>query len=107
MLAEIEKKITSLLADALATRRHLTVTQAPGPPAPDPPASNADGSGVAVVSVAEATPNPLFNREQFELSKNPMRSQRVLPLSFNATIDFAIKPRDAAGLTAGRNLLLD
>jgi len=103
MLAEIEKKIASLLADALATRTHLTVTQAPGPPAPD-----ADGRGVAVVSVAEATPNPLFNREQFELSKNPMRSQRVLPLSFNATIDFAIRPTgNAAGLTAARNLLLD
>lgn len=103
MLAEIEKKIASLLADALATRTHLRVTQAPGPPAPD-----GDGEGIAVVSVAETTPNPLFNPDQFELQKNPTRRRRILPISFIAAVDFAIRaPNTPAGLASSRTLLLD
>jgi hypothetical protein len=103
MLAEFEKKIASLLADALSARTHLTVTQAPGPPVPD-----AGGKGIAVVSVAEATPSSLYNPEHFELQKNPSRHRRLLPLSFVTTIDFAIKaPGSPGALTASRTLLLD
>ena len=103
MLAEIEKKLASLLADALAARAHLTVTQAPGPPVP-----SADGQGVAVVSVAEATPLTLFDPGHFEVRRNPARKQRVLPVSLGAAIDFAIKiPAAAGGLAASRTLLLD
>src|SRR6185503_20449598 len=46
--------------------------------------------------------------EHFELPKNPTRRQRILPLSFSATIDFAIKaPGTPEGLRSSRTLLLD
>lgn len=61
-----------------------------------------------MVSISEAKPNALFRAEQFELQTGPPRSRRLLPVSFIAAIDFAIKPPDnSAGLTASRTLLLD
>lgn len=103
MLAGIEKKIAALLADALKTRDHLSVTAAPGPPAPD-----AEGQEVGVVSITEVKPNALFHAEQFEFKKEPLRSRRLLPVSFIAAIDFAIRPpNNSAGLSSSRTLLLD
>jgi hypothetical protein len=103
MLAEIEKKTASLLADALTARTHLTVTAAPGPPAP-----NNDGTGTAVVSIAEAKPEALFNPERFITQTNPAQTRRIVPMSFVAGIDFAIRAQNTpAGLGSARTLLLD
>lgn len=101
MLAEIEKKIAAMLADALTARTHLSVTSAPGPPAPEE-----EGKGVAVVSISEAKPNALFQDDQFEVQTSPKRLRRVLPVSFVTTIDFAIRTA-ANNLTSSRTILLD
>ena len=103
MLAEIEKKTAALLADALATRTHLQVIAAPGPPAPQD-----EGKEVAVVSIADAKPESQFNPERFMTQKTPPQSRRVLPMTFTAAIDFAIRPEStAAGLSLARTLLLE
>ncbi|MEN3333439.1 MAG: hypothetical protein V7641_2804 [Blastocatellia bacterium] len=103
MLAEIEKKTAALLADALAARSHLSVTVAPGPPAP-----TVEGKEVAVVSITEVMPETAFNPERFIVQTSPAQTRRVLSVSFIAAIDFAIRAADTpAGLTAARTLLLD
>ena len=100
MLAEIEKKIAALLGDAMKSRLNLSFITAPGPPAAEA------GKRIAVVSIAEATPNALFHAEQFELQTNPKRLRRVLPVSFITAIDFALRPAPDA-LEQSRTLLLD
>jgi hypothetical protein len=99
MLAEIEKKTAALLADALSARNHLSVVAAPGPPVPNEP-----GEEVVIVSISEALPSSLFSPERSISQTN----RRILPVSFMATLDFAIRADDTpAGLASARTLLLD
>ena len=103
MLAELERKTAALIADSMATRTHLRVVAAPGPPNP----AN-DGSEVAVVSIVEASTGGEFLAGRFVTQTNPPQSRRILPLAIVTGIDFAMRPANApAGLAAARALLLE
>lgn len=103
MLADLEKKTASLIADSMSGRQHLSVMAAPGPPVPAD-----DGLEVAVVSVVEASTGGEFRAERIFSRTSPPQSQRVLPLSVAAVVDFAIRPEaGAGGLAAARTLLLE
>jgi hypothetical protein len=102
MLSRIEQKLTSILGDDLATRTHLSVVEAPGPP------TGVDaGSGAVLVAVSEMTPAPLFERDKF--SFNGAQSRRILVVRFAARIEFFLRPEgnDTGELAAARQLLLD
>ena len=100
MLATIEQKLTSILGDDLAARAHVDVLEAPGPPTP------AAGRGAVLVALAELTPAPLFEREQFAF--NGAQSRRILPLQFAINVDCAMRPAGNSGaqLASARELLL-
>lgn len=102
MLSQLERKLTSLVADGLSLRTHLSVLEAPGPP----PALDA-GSGAVLVSLSELTPATTFERGQF--SFNGTQSRRILPVGFAARIELFLRPTDAtpAGLASARETLLD
>ena len=102
MLSGIEGKLTSLVADALSTRTHLSALEAPGPA----PALEA-GKGAVLVSLAELTRAATFAPAQ--VAVDGARSRRVLPIEFGARVEFFLRPAqpDAAGLAAARELLLD
>ena len=106
MLGAIERKLTSLIGDGLATRTHLSVITAPG-------SSAAVGAahGRLTVSVAEAAPREAFERgfvTDLQSAGGPA-SRRVLPLAFRARLDFRHQPagNSDAELAAARSLLLD
>jgi hypothetical protein len=100
MLAAIEQKLTSILGGDLATRTHLEVLEAPARSAP------AAGRGTVLVSVAEWTPTPLFERGQFSFSGT--QSRRVQPIQFRVNVDCLMHPsgNSAAQLAVARELLL-
>jgi hypothetical protein len=102
MLSQLEHKLTSLVADGLSLRTHLSVLEAPGPP----PALDA-GKGAVLVSLSELTPATTFERGQ--LSFNGSQSRRILPIGFAARIEFFLRPAstNAAGLASARETLLD
>ena len=102
MLNRIEQKLTAILGDDLATRTHLSVLEAPGPPSTIP-----SGEGAVLVSLSETTSENQFEREIFTLSGS--ESRRVLPVQFAARIEFFIRPggNSAAQTAAARNLLLE
>jgi hypothetical protein len=101
MLSQIESKLTSLVADGLTERTHLTVLQAPGPaPALDP------GRGAVLISLTELAQTGGFEPAQFAVSA--ASSRRVLPIRFDARVEFFMRPMAGApGLAAARTLLLD
>jgi hypothetical protein len=88
MLSQIEQKLTSLIADALVTRPHLSVVEAPGP-VPALPA----GRGAVLVSLAGMLPETTFERARLNISG--AQSRRVLPISFTAEVEFFMQPAGA------------
>lgn len=102
MLGELERKLTAVLADALATRPDLAVRQAFGDS--DPPAA---GAGIVRVALGEWLPLAGFDYEQWAIDRSTRR--RVLPLSFTARLAFVRRPLgdDLAQRSAARALLLD
>lgn len=102
MLSQLEHKLTSLIADGLVTRTHLSVVGAPGPV----PALGA-GKGAVLVSLAELTPVATFERGQ--LTFNGSQSRRILPIGFSAQIEFFLRPSSGtpAALADARETLLD
>lgn len=100
MLAAIEQKLTSILGDDLATRTHLDVIEAPAKSAPTA------GRGAVVVSLAEWTPTPLFERGQF--SSTGTQRRRVQPVQFKVKVEYHLHPggNSAAQLASARELML-
>jgi hypothetical protein len=100
MLGMIEQKLTAILGDDLAARSHVDVLEAPGPAMPTA------GRTAVLVALAELTPAPLFEREQFAF--NGTQSRRILPLQFAINVDCAMCPvgNSAAQLASAREFLL-
>src|SRR5256885_5515917 len=102
MLSRIEGSLTSIVADALSARTHVSTLEAPGPA----PALDA-GKGAVLVSIAEVTRAATF--APAHTAVNGTRSRRVLPIEFSAHVEFFVRPAqtNAAGLAAARVLLLE
>jgi hypothetical protein len=103
MLAAIESKLAGLVGDGLAARPHLSVQVAPGG---SEPAS--DGKGIVIVSVSGVLPRESFERG-FHSAVSASASRRVLPVNFQARLDFHQRPAGPkdSDLFAARSLLLD
>jgi hypothetical protein len=105
MLDELERKLTTVVADALASRAGVAVVEGVG----ELPAPSAGGGAVAVALTA-VEPEPIFARESVELTNGagPPRSRRVLPLGFTATVTFARRAtaEDASSLGQAKRALL-
>jgi hypothetical protein len=103
MLGDIERKLASLVADAVAARTHLVVDVTPL----DPPAA---GKGTVAVGLSDVTANPGFvPSEVATTTTSPIQSRRILPLQLKAGIDFALRPA-GSGATAradARALMLE
>ncbi len=93
MLDELEKKLTSLVADALAARAGVTIAQSSGAP----PAPAGAGTGAVAVGLATLEPVPVFADDSVQIGDGPT-SRRVFPVGFTATVSFA---REAASENAG------
>ena len=102
MLSQIEQKLTSLIADRLVERTHLSVIEAPGPV----PALQA-GKGAVLVSLAEVSPETTFERARFKI--NGTQSRRILPIAFAAEVELFMQPAGAtdADRANARETLLD
>jgi len=102
MLAGIEQKLTSLIADGLVARAHLSVLQAPGPV----PALGT-GKGAVLISLADVAASGSFERGR--VAFNGTQSRRILPIEFTADVAFFMRPADAtANARAGaRETMLD
>ena len=106
MLGEIERKLTAIVGDALASRTHLKAAESPGA-APDP------GKGLVAVSVNALTGPAVFEREQSAIAMGaPAVSatlRRILRVQFTARLAFSMRPRDdtPSSVTAARGLILD
>ncbi len=102
MLSRIEGTLTSIVAEALTARPHLSALEAPGPA----PALEA-GQGAVLVSIADVTRAGTFAPAQSQV--NGAQSRRVLPIEFGARVDFFVRPTGpaAADLAAARTLLLE
>jgi hypothetical protein len=102
MLSQIEQKLTSLIADRLVERTHLSVIEAPGPV----PALQA-GKGAVLVSLAEVSPESTFERARFKI--NGTQSRRILPIAFAAEVELFMQPAGAtdAERANARETLLD
>ena len=107
MLQELERKLTALVGDALATRPQVEVTQAVGePPAP------ADGRGAVAVGLAALSSAPVFAPDVVVVDPPApagAASRRVMPVGFEASLALARRSADsqAASLTQARTLLLE
>jgi hypothetical protein len=106
MLNELEGKLTSVVADAVATRAGLHVVEAGGPLG-----EPADGEGVVRVALTQVEPEAGFEPElrAFGNGGGLPRSRRVLPVRFAAALQFARRPMGTgeANATAARRLLLE
>jgi hypothetical protein len=106
MLAALESKLTALIGDSLAARDHTAVHRAPGPGEPPEP-----GAGLVLVSLAEVLGEGSFEAGLRAIARNGggPHSRRIVPVSFRATVDFAVRPATdtAAALTEARALALD
>ncbi len=106
MLSGIERKLTSLVADGLAARSHLSVLEAPGSTQ-----AIAAARGALLVSVSEAGPRESFEpgfNANLKLNGNAA-GRRILPLGFSASLDFRHAPagQTDAQRSDARVLLLD
>jgi hypothetical protein len=107
VLDQLERKLTAVVADAVAARPHLSVEQGAGAPAPP-----AAGKGILRVGLADLAPEAGFAREELAVdrggSAGAERAKRVLPLGFRARIGFVQRPESAAvaDVRAARDLLL-
>lgn len=105
MLGELERKLTAIVGDGVATRTHMQVVQAPAAPQPQP------GGDVVRVGLTAVTPQPVFERGQIEFGSGAggPTSRRVLPLQFTAAIEFRLRVagNNPTNLSDARALLLD
>jgi hypothetical protein len=92
VLDGLERKLTAIVADAVATRTQLSVEQA----AAEPVAPQA-GRGILRVALAGVEPEVGFARGDLEVERvgGAERARRILPLSFRARIGFARQPTAA------------
>jgi hypothetical protein len=106
VLAELEKKLASLVGDAVAARPHLSVLRA-GTQRNPPQA----GRGQIVVGVQTLDHEAAFRHEGFLVatSNGGTTSRRVLDVGFGASLAFLLRPanENAGGLGAARTLLMD
>jgi hypothetical protein len=101
VLDELERKLTAVVADALAGRAGVAVAQSAGaPPVPQ-------GDGAVAVGLAALEPVPVFSDDSIRLEDGPT-SRRVFPVGFTATLSFARKAasEDAEPLAQARSALL-
>ena len=101
MLDELERKLTALVADALAARAGIAVAQAVGTP-PTPA-----GDGAVAVGLRALAPEPVFNNDLFRIEEGPT-SRRVFAVRFTAALEFARKAasEDPEPLAQARSALL-
>jgi hypothetical protein len=101
VLDELERKLTAVVADALAGRTGVAVTQAVGaPPVPN-------GDGAVAVGLTALEPVPVFADDSIRFEEGPT-SRRIFPLGFTATLSFARKAasQDPQPLAQARTALL-
>jgi hypothetical protein len=101
VLDELERKLTAVVADALAGRAGVAVTQAVGaPPVPN-------GDGAVAVGLTALEPVPVFADDSIRLEDGPT-SRRIFPLGFTATLSFARKAasEDPGPLAQARTAVL-
>ena len=103
MLDELERKLTAVVADALAPRAGVAVAQASGAS----PAPAGAGAGAVAVGLAALEPVPVFADDSVQTGDGPT-SRRVFPLGFTATLSFAraATSEDAEPLAEARTALL-
>jgi hypothetical protein len=106
MLSGLERKLTSIIADGLASRPHLAVLQAPATPPPLAP-----GKGDVAVAVTEVIREAGFTPADTALTgaAGARRSRRILPLRLTARVELRLRPADdsAAAQADARSLLLE
>jgi hypothetical protein len=107
VLNELERKLTALVGEALATRNQVDVTQTAG--APPTPAA---GRGAVAVGLRALSGTPVFSPDELVLhltGPGSPASVRVAAVGFEATLALARTAASgaAADLTAARTLLLE
>ncbi len=106
MFAELERKITAVIADGVAARPHLRVVAAPSAEVPTDP-----DDGVVRVALAALSPEPHFQPEVFAQvnGANGPASRRVVRVQFTVDLAFILRPLtdDATTSQASRGRLLD
>jgi hypothetical protein len=103
MLDELEKKLTAVVADALASRANVSVAESAGAL----PVPTAAGRGAVAVALGALEPQRVFSDDSVQIGDGPT-SRRVLPLGFTATVSFARRSVDqtAPALATARTALL-
>jgi hypothetical protein len=101
VLDELERKLTAVVADALAGRAELVIAEAAGLPL-----APATGGAVSV-GLAALEPMPVFFDDSVQLGDGSL-SRRVLPVGFSVTVAFARRAaaEDPAPLADARTALL-
>src|SRR5262245_59575671 len=106
MLDGLERKLTAIVADAVASRTQLSVEQAAAAPVTPQP-----GEGVLRVGVAAVEPEVGFARGNLEIDRadGAERARRILPLGFLARIGFVRRPAATTpdAVRAAHDLLLE
>ncbi|MES2443248.1 MAG: hypothetical protein V4574_10495 [Pseudomonadota bacterium] len=104
MLGTLEAKLAAVVSDGVASRAHLAVGIAPS----DPPAA---GKGSVALALSSFVPETGFVPHMTSMTGPAAapQSRRVLPLRFEAAIDFRLRPAQngAPARAEARALLLE
>jgi len=103
VLAALEQKLAALVGDAVAARTDLSVVAGGDDPAPDV------GRGVVRAAVAELAAESGFVPDDVLVHRQNGTSRRLLPVGFQATLEFVRRPTAASAAAArtARRLLLE